>query len=273
MSGEYIPTLLDQSDPAALPFRSHQDALDFASHGAEHTNRVLAANNLVNVVERYRESSLEIKVASDAAWVGNAGKCYLVFFAIPSDAKLNRGSYASLSSYSDTTSHGEGIEHLVLRDVTQLVHGPQGVIPSFVRLERGKESTDFHWQILAAASQVVEHLGFRWPERKLSGLRLLDSGVLAADCKSHLIENGAKVVGAVKDNIGEVVGQPLGELHLKKFCDSISVFLNAFGPWLILREGIDLPFQVGEVMLCTTEHTSWTFKDVSHDKTRPDKKP
>jgi hypothetical protein len=49
--------LLDKSDPAAFSFSSRQDALDFASHGAEHLNRILAANKLVNVVERYREGS------------------------------------------------------------------------------------------------------------------------------------------------------------------------------------------------------------------------
>jgi hypothetical protein len=43
----------DKSNSAALCFRSHQDALNFASHSVENSNRMLAFNNLVNVIERY----------------------------------------------------------------------------------------------------------------------------------------------------------------------------------------------------------------------------
>lgn len=75
--------LLNETDPAALPFRSHQDALDFASHGAEHANRILAANNLVNVVERYRKGDIELKLALDLIGVRGARKYHLVFFAVP----------------------------------------------------------------------------------------------------------------------------------------------------------------------------------------------
>jgi hypothetical protein len=48
----------DEFKRDTLCFGSHQDALDFASQSAEHSNRVLASNNLVNVVERYREGNV-----------------------------------------------------------------------------------------------------------------------------------------------------------------------------------------------------------------------
>jgi hypothetical protein len=141
--------------------------------------------------------------------------------------------------------------------VTKLVHGPEGVIPSFVRLEPFKEITDFRWQILAASGQVVEHISFGGAEGKFGRLRGRDSGVLHSDPESHLIQGGAQIVGTIKDDMGQLVREPLCELDLDDICNSIrGIFLDNHVPWLITHEGIDLRLQIGEMTLCATEEKS-----------------
>ncbi len=71
----------DDADASALSFRSHQDALDFASHGVERANRMLAANNLVNVIERYCEGDIEIALEIKSRRY--VAQYELVFGAIP----------------------------------------------------------------------------------------------------------------------------------------------------------------------------------------------
>jgi hypothetical protein len=205
MMGEHIPTLLDQPDPAALPFRSHQDALYFASHGAEHSNRILAANNLINVVERYRKGDIELKLALYLSGVRGARKYHLVFFAVPMGIELQpRTSNLDVASNPDSSADCNGVKHFVLRGVTQFIQCPEGVIPSLVRLERFKQAADFRWQILASAGQVIPHVDFGWSEGKFCGFRI-GTNVLPADRKCDLIEDGPEVISAVEHNVGELI--------------------------------------------------------------------
>lgn len=72
----------NEFDAATLCFSSHQDALDFARHSAEHSNWMLASNNLIDIVERYRKGELEIVL--DICSRSSAKKYNLIFIAIPS---------------------------------------------------------------------------------------------------------------------------------------------------------------------------------------------
>src|ERR1035441_4894589 len=130
----------NQSDPTALPFGSHQDALDFASHGAEHLNRVLASDNLINLVERYAKGEMEIWVPLNGP-IGEAGINYLVFIAVPRIENQNTTStdYKISAQAKPNTPNTNGINHFMLRGVTKLVQSPKGVIPSFVRFECSKK--------------------------------------------------------------------------------------------------------------------------------------
>jgi hypothetical protein len=259
--------LFDQPNPAALPFRSHQDALDFASHGAEHVNRVLAADNLVNIVERYRKGELEIKLSVNIGRVGNAGEYQLVFFAVPSQISTKELDAASsdsgISTHADTASEGERVKQFVFRGVTKLVHCPEGVIPSFVRLESSEEVTDFRWQVLAASGQIVPHISFSWAEGELSRFRVGTPGMLTANCESSLVKDRSEIVSAIKDDVGKVFCKWFTENDFENLTNSIFVFLSDWGPWLELK-GVDLPFQISKVVLCSTEHPSRAFEDVSH---------
>src|SRR5439155_15967993 len=103
-------------------FRSHQNALNFASHGAERLNRILAADNLVHVVERYCKGDIEIRVPLEGS-VGEARKFHLVLVAVPARCLELKASVSdcevSAQSYAATTDHHR-VKHLVLGRITKL---------------------------------------------------------------------------------------------------------------------------------------------------------
>jgi hypothetical protein len=267
MSGEYIPTLLDQTDPATLCFRSHQDALDFARHSVEKSNRALAANNLINVVERYRKG--DIQISAKLRICASAEEFNFVIFAIiPGCENLHADGIGpnnvEIIDANASRADGYGNNEFMLWRVGKLVECPEGVIPSFVALEPFKESTDFRRQILAAAFGVVPHVGFSWPEGELGGFGVSVPSVLNGDGKSDLVQNGPEVVGCVEGNVGQVVAKRLSKLDFVNICAATSFQLNDFGPWLIAHESVDLTFEFTDVLLCPTEHRLGADEQVCH---------
>jgi hypothetical protein len=263
--------LFNEFDSAALPFSCHQDALDFASHSAEHSNRILATNNLINVIERYRKGDIELKLALNLAGIGNTCNYHLVVFAVPSGMETQTGvADCDIAAHLDIAPDCNGVKHLVLRDVAQFVHCPEGVIPSLVRLEPFKQTADFRWQILASAGQVIPHVAFRWSEGEFGGFGGIESGMLAGDGECGLIEHRPKVVSAIEDDVGELVGKTISETDFEDFARSIEVFLDDWGPSVYLRESSNLRFQISEVTLCMSEHALRTFEDTNHGKNRSD---
>jgi len=154
---------------------------------------------------------------------------------------------------------------------TQLVHGPEGVIPFLVRLESFEEIPDFRWQILAASGQIVQHVSFSWPERKFGRFGGAIPGVLDADSESGLVESRAKIAYAIEDDVGNVCIEPLCEPELENVSAAISILLNDYMPWLAFQEGIDLRFPIGQMTFCSSEHALRALEDVSHGQIRSDK--
>ena len=137
------PQLRNETNPAALIFCSNQNALDFVRHGTENVNRMLAANNLINVVERYRKGELEMEVTFELS-VGAVTRKYqlaCVAVPVPKQGDILDAPGTACFHHDAAGPYFDGIKHLVLRGITEFVHCPEGVIPSLVRLERRKEVT------------------------------------------------------------------------------------------------------------------------------------
>ncbi len=125
----------DESEPAALSFSSHQDALNFGAHSAEYSNRCFAAGDL-RLVKRYQETHLELilKLTSRA----DSAEYDLIFSAVPGG--YWNGSLAGRSG-SDGASfnlHPSGDadrdQQFMFVGVTEAVQGPDGVISSLIRI-------------------------------------------------------------------------------------------------------------------------------------------
>ena len=236
--------------------------LDFASHGAEHLNGVLAANNLVNLVERYAKGEIEIWLPLNRAF-GEGRVKYLIFFAIPSimnekaaspDCKIAAHSYAN-------PANRDWVNRFVLRGITKLIHCPERVIPSFVRFERREKVADFRWNVLASTGQIIEHIIFGGAERKLGRLRV-NSNMFATYCKRELVKSGTEIIGTIKNNMRNFFGKLFCKFYLYRICNSSVIFLNDSGPWFIMRKSVNAGLQCGEVPLCVAKHSSWASKNI-----------
>ena len=72
-------SLFDQSELAALSFRSQQDTLDFGRHSPQHSNRLIVSQK-VDFPQLYKEGKLH--VVFERAARADATKYDLVLFAV-----------------------------------------------------------------------------------------------------------------------------------------------------------------------------------------------
>ena len=140
-----------------------------------------------------------------------------------------------MDGYSAATS-SDGDENGMC-SVTELVEGPKGVIPSFVRLERAKKRYDVRRQIFASTPNVVLHVSGSVPKRKLSTLRLGDA------CESRsgvpgLIKSGSESVKSLSGVVCANVRDRLVHSEFMKL-KAIRVFLNDLFVWYIFKEFSD----------------------------------
>ncbi len=252
-----IPSSRNELEPPTLRFGSHQDALDYARHAVEDANSRLAAQSL-NAVDRYRKGDIGIYIGLRSR--KNGHQCDLVFSRVPADTKLAGTSNVSGQfSGSDSTAKerrricdDKRLQGEVFVGVSDLVNGPEGVIPSFVSLEALKERTDFRGQILAATGQVVPPFLFRGTEGKFGGLR---GGAFAGDSGSvsGLIEDSSQIVSSIEQDAGQHLRHLLCEFDFMKVLAGIGILINEAGPWLVCDEFVNGCFEIANVMLCAHE--------------------
>jgi hypothetical protein len=142
----------DEPESAAFGFGSADDALDFGRHCAENAKDWAAAQK-VDFVERYCQSKAAIvmKLASRT----EAREYDLVIFAVPSGNEDASALERSAFEVHAASVHADGNDGCMKR-ATELIEGPDGIIPSFVRLERAKERHDLIRNVLTHFSCNVE---------------------------------------------------------------------------------------------------------------------
>ena len=254
----------DEPHAATLRFGSHADALDFASHGIEERNRMLAANNLLGMVDRYRRGDVYL-VLKMLTLGPDPKKCDLLFCSVDGKVFHNQRVTSDESRNLDLhTGHCDGDQELMFFGVNKLIQSPEGIIPSFVWTESSKDRSDFRRQILAASGQIVQHVSFSWPEGKLGGFGIgfPDQN---GDVEGSLIQGGSKIVGRFKDNMGLLDRGIGGHSDLVNICNAIDIFLNDAGPSIAVREGVNLLAQIGELILCSSEQHFGRDKGLMHD--------
>lgn len=215
---------------------------------------MLAANNLLGLVERYRNG--EICIVANIRLDGSAEECELVFLAIPPETDLSgwptfTGAREShLPAFKGKPSQADRDKDGVLLCVGKPVECPNGIIPSLVRLEPAKQRQDFRRQILAslALDNVVQ------PSLIIShgkeGVFRFDLSARDRGGVTGLIENSPQIGRGVEDHIGEMLSQCLCKLDLVKLHSGLSVFLHDQGPCLLASEGLDFGGKIIDVAMC-----------------------
>jgi hypothetical protein len=140
----------------------------------------------------------------------------------------------------------------VFLGVTELVQGPEGVIPSLVWLEPPKYRSDFRRQIptnVPRTVDVVVEVGQRVGEGKV-GLFELNVPTRDRGGVAGLVEGGSEVAGNIEQNAGKHLGQLSRELDLVNMLSRLRIFINDMGPRVTIDKVIDQHIEILDVLLC-----------------------
>jgi hypothetical protein len=265
---------------AALSLGSHQDALDFVAHSVEDQFCRPIAENF-NAIDRYRKGEFAAYLEIIAGRHGH--QCHLAFSRVPPDSSTCWTSNVALGPTmvdfgvegGRGVIDGERYESAVFLGITELVQGPEGIIPSFVWVESSKDREDFRRQMFARFSspidmgiELIESVG----EREV-GLFRRDFATSHSGGVSGLVEHGAKVIYGIENDAWQHDRQWLGELDFVKILSGLRLFINEVGPWVTVDKLRLNSIEVGDVMLCANERQTWAMEQVRHGKIRSDERP
>jgi hypothetical protein len=166
-------------------------------------------------------------------------------------------------------------ERAVFLGVTELVYGPEGIIPSFVWLEASKERYDFRVKVPANFPISVNIFvklvkGVREGEVSFCPTRTAggDSGSISA-----LIQNGPEIINCIENDAREHFWDWLSESELMDLLSGIRIKIDESGPWLFAEELINKRFEIADVMLCATGGKPRAVEQLTHDpKAGPDER-
>ena len=256
---EYVRNLGIESEPSALRFGSHQDAMDYVRHSVEDASCRMASQNL-NAIDRYIKGEVAAYVAA-VHWRSKS-QYHSVFRCIPSEPVVLEvahagGPHVVLGINVDGRSGCSDFkrdERQVFFGISDLIESPEGVVASQVTLEPFKDVTDFRWQILASAGYPMSEVHFAIAE----GKRDVFGGTVGGDAGgvSALIQDCAEVACGVEENAGEIHRQFAFKLDFVDMLRRIRLFIDRVGPRLTVFEFGDNPFEITDVMLCATEPPS-----------------
>jgi hypothetical protein len=215
---------------------------------AEYSDHLMAGYE-INFAKRYLEGKMHVIV--EFASRRNARKYDLVFFAIPDNRVQNLGGSAK-DSIAD--EHAAGCKRdgdkSCMGGVTQLVKSPDGVIPSFVRLERHKKRKNFSWQVVSdfTFDDIGEPINVI-PNGKLG---LLGGDLTRCDRSSvtDLVKCGSKSFKSLRSGVGATVGNPFSELEFMELCNSICIQFYDTMAWCFFDKGLNSLVKAPNVIVC-----------------------
>jgi hypothetical protein len=267
---ELITELKAEAD--ALGCCSAEDISNFAAHAVKDAARFLVEQN-VNAIDRYRKGEVAAYIRIHLRQTDR--QLGLAFLRIPS-ASENSGIVPEFRSLMDRNiaqefnpriPRVEWDESAVFLGITNFVHGPQDVIPSFAWLELAKERDDFRRDIFAdlPSYDVVIEAGQVISERKTSSFGV---GFSAGDCGSitSLIKDGSEVADHIEQDTRKILGDIAGEPDFVDMFSRLRLRIDEQGPWLLVEKSANNRFEILDMILCTTEGKSRTVEQVSHDR-------
>jgi hypothetical protein len=190
-----------QSQTSVLCFRTHEDALDFADHIVKEANWLASIYHFGRVLQNYREGNLGICATLR---IGVEVCQYdLICLSIEGAAaysdghELRDGGRECHFDFSNPNWNQAGM----FDGVAKFVNSPEGIIPSFVRLEPFKERADFRVQVLETSDPVRPMVGVG-SKGKVSELGFSHAAGYASGV-ARLIQAGPQIVHCIENNAGK----------------------------------------------------------------------
>jgi hypothetical protein len=244
------PSSFQETDPPALCFRTADDAVDFARHGRKNGDNWQAFDDL-DFAKGYEKGHFEIVLKLSAG--ANDPKYDFVFFAVPFGGR-NTSARDEPKGFASHFQHGHA--NLDKRPVfsygARPVEGPNGVVPSLVRIERAKERDDIRRQIFASAFNNRFKASIRFGDGEI-GRFGIDRARKNSRRISSLIQRGSKGLDCLSGAVRELGWDWLCEFDLVKFCQSVSIKLDCASMGLLLEEFLDPRIKISDVLLCAKQ--------------------
>jgi hypothetical protein len=244
---------LGQADGLAERRGFAKHVRDMIPHSYEEANRLLALNNFFRIVDNYERAQLHFRYGI----TGVNGENYDLVCAVKVSGdghKFPNGGLPFRKGEHCARANAGGDQPRVLLDVSHVVHGPKGIIPSLVWLVPFEEREDFRRNslVLFEASYRVGEFGSGASERVCGPF--FASGMFVSNSVGHLIQTGSHVVDCIKDDAGHFLKNRSVKLRFEEVFSKIRIELNNKGVWLTGLEGLDSEFQVCDMLVCATEN-------------------
>lgn len=212
----------------------------------------------IKFVEAYEKGNIGVVFELPA---GHDAQIFdLIFFAIPSRGEELEAASGPPAHLHLRSKRPDRHKEPVFVGVTELVEGPQGIIPSLVRIEASKQRADLAGQVPASSLyhsiQVSNVVG----DRKI-GILGLGNSVENGDGVSGLVESGPQRLKGFNGSVGPTIGKIARELH-RVGNDAFRIRL--FDPlvWFLLEEGADTFLKPTRVFLTALEPSFWAFEGI-----------
>jgi hypothetical protein len=266
----------DQAKSAALCFRSHQDALDYAAHLVESVNRLPVLRNR-NPLKLYRENKVAAYVRINSSRDGC--QYHLAFSRIPTsyDTASRCSAVPDFCFWGKLSREiGERLgdpqwnKNAVFLGITELVQGPKGSIPSLVWLEAEKKLQDFTGEMSASfpTLNIVVDFGDSIAKREFAfggtACPSRDSGGVSA-----LVKNGTQIFGTVEQDAGQILRDFSRKDYFVNFLSRLRILIDDVGRWVTVDKVDDHGIKVVDVAMCPLERKSRAMKKIGHEKNRP----
>jgi len=253
---------LNNTEAARFGVDSHHDAVylvpDLVKGAQDFTSRYD-----LDFAKSYEQAETEVVVELSSGAERN--KYHLVFFSVPYVGLRHLEEPGAVSASAHRESSGSnGNNDFVFLGVTNLVQGPEKVIPSGVRLEPTKQRLDVAGNVFTPTAELGGHSVDASSEREGGGF-----GVAFARGKCYRvtrsIESTAKIAHDFCSDVGNIGWHGLSEPDLANLMARlIRVRLYDLFAWVELVEIVNFPLKVGKAFISPSEFAFRVCKGVGH---------
>ena len=245
--------LLDEPEASALCLDGVDDVFNGLNGKPKEMQYRLAGDD-PNILKRYKEGEIHLvlKISSN--------ECPDFEFLIAAIPYRHCG-YTDHSTDPFNTVEGRTTadsENGVFVGIGYFVNSPQGVIPSYVWLERPKERVKWQRHIATPTFHAVLEFSSTTSEGERSvRFGFVRESSQEGDAIASAIESRAKVVNSFFQKVGNAVGNWFVEPEFVNLVlRVIRISLSKWSVWASREESADLDFKIRQVQLCPGDFTA-----------------